>query len=365
MLRRFLPAVIVCAAVLGPARAGDAPERRTVDLAICLDTSGSMNGLIDSARQRIWAIVNDLATAKPAPKLRVALVAYGGKSYGAETGFVAVQTPFTDDLDLVSKKLFALEASGSVEYVGRAIGTALEFDWQKDSKALQLIVIAGNESADQDKEHPFRDMCKRAIERNVMIDSFFCGNGADAEAQGWREIARLADGHYAAIDQNRAVVDIATPFDERLAALSGKLNETYVPFGAEGRAGWTNQRAQDSNATGASGAAAAERASAKSTTVYYCRWCLVDATREGNVELEKVKDEDLPEAMRGMSLEEKRAYLDARAKERAALQETIARVHEERRAWLAEHTKDREDTFDDAVRKALRAQAEAKGYKFE
>ncbi|MHC4652135.1 MAG: hypothetical protein ACYTES_14940 [Planctomycetota bacterium] len=45
-------------------------EPRTVDLAICLDTSGSMSGLINAARQKLWAIVNELALAEPTPKLR-------------------------------------------------------------------------------------------------------------------------------------------------------------------------------------------------------------------------------------------------------------------------------------------------------
>ncbi len=85
---------------LGAQKALD--ERRHVDLAICLDTSGSMRGLLDSARQSIWAIVNDLALAKPAPRLRIALLTFGNDGHSKANGWVRVDTGFTGDLDLVS-----------------------------------------------------------------------------------------------------------------------------------------------------------------------------------------------------------------------------------------------------------------------
>ena len=51
--------------LLGNVGEGRTPEpaTRDIDLAICLDTSGSMTGLIESAKQRLWALVNDLALA--------------------------------------------------------------------------------------------------------------------------------------------------------------------------------------------------------------------------------------------------------------------------------------------------------------
>ncbi len=74
----------------------DAPEEpRLIQVAICLDTSGSMDGLIDAARQKLWAIVNDLALAKPTPRLEVALLTYGNDGHKEADGWVAVQSPLT------------------------------------------------------------------------------------------------------------------------------------------------------------------------------------------------------------------------------------------------------------------------------
>src|SRR5262245_55902717 len=63
---------------------------RPVDVVIALDTSNSMDNLIDAARRKLWDIVNELAKAKPTPKLRVALISYGNTDYSAEKGWVAI-----------------------------------------------------------------------------------------------------------------------------------------------------------------------------------------------------------------------------------------------------------------------------------
>ena len=128
------------------APAHDPNEPRPVDLAICLDTSGSMEGLIHAARQNIWAIVNDLALATPTPRLRIALVTFGNDDHDEEAGWVEVQTAFTDDLDLVSSKLFGLGTNGGNEYVGRVLQTSLQqLDWSTDADALKAL-IAGTKS---------------------------------------------------------------------------------------------------------------------------------------------------------------------------------------------------------------------------
>jgi len=372
-IRRLLPALLLAAAV-APAQEVSttkeaAPPARTVDLAICLDTSGSMQGLINQARARIWGIVNDLALAKPTPRLRVALIAYGGDAFDPNAGWVQVQTKFTEDLDLVSQKLFALHAKGSTEYVGRALQTALSFDWQTDPEALKLIVIAGNESADQDRAVPYRDMCRKAIAGNVMVNAIYCGPAGDNIAPGWQEIARLSDGHFASIDHNRAAANLASPFDDKLNTLSASLNTTYVWYGREGKRSEAKQKAADRDAREMGEGVAAQRAMAKQSSLYYNKWCLVDATRRGTIKVEDLKPEDLPEELKGKSPEEIRKYLEAKYAEREKIQKQIAELQKQRQQWvqaeLAKKGEAEEQTIEQAVKKAIRAQAAKKGYKFE
>jgi hypothetical protein len=123
-------------------------EDQPVDLVICLDTSNSMDGLIDSAKQKLWDIVNELGRAKPKPHLRVGLYAYGTPGFGAETGYVKKLTDLTDDLDAVYGHLTGLRTDGGTEFVARVVrAAALEQSWSKDKNALKIIVVAGNEAA--------------------------------------------------------------------------------------------------------------------------------------------------------------------------------------------------------------------------
>jgi hypothetical protein len=370
MKTKLMLATLVLAAL--PAAAQDEitrkPDRRPIDLVICLDASGSMKSLIDAARQKIWAIVNDLATAKPMPKLRVAVLSYGNQTYDAGAGWVRVDVGLTTDLDEVSEKLFAIACNGGDEYVGRVMQAALaRLEWSTEKNALKIMIVAGNESADQDKQVPFRDMCKRAIERGIMVNPIYCRRAENVE-QEWKEIAMLSDGHYAAIDHVGGTITIDTPFDKRITELSTALNATYVPFGAEGKRGWTNQEAQDANAKKLNRDAAAQRGVAKAQTLYFCRWCLIDATRAKQVKLEDVKDKDLPEAMRGMTLEQKQAYLDQQFKKRAGIQKQIQELNKERAKFVAAEMQkrnlDSDKAFDVAVRKAIRKQAESKGFQW-
>lgn len=363
-----LPGLLLCGG--GPVTEHTAPATprdARVDLAICLDTSGSMNGLIDSARQGIWAIVNDFALAKPAPKLRVALLTYGNDGHNKENGWVEVQTAFTEDLDLVSQKLFALTTNGGTELVGRVVQTSLDrLEWTTAQSALKLIVVAGNESADQDQECSFRDACRRAIGAGVMINSIYCGDPNDQLAPAWREVAQLADGKFHAIDKDNGAVAIETPFDAQIQALNAQVNKTYVPYGAEGKRAWANQEAQDRNASGLNSQVAAERAMCKTTGSYdNSQWDLLDACRAQKVKLSELKPEDLPEALRGKTPAELEKHVATLQAERDGLHQKIQDLSAKRQKAveeeMAKRALDPTKSFDYAVRQAVRAQAEAKG----
>ena len=162
---------------------------RAIDLVICLDISGSMNGLINAARQNLWSIVNDMATLKPQPELRVALLTYGSPQYGAESGFVSIQAELTTDLDLVSQKLFALTTNGGAEYVARVVKRSIDdLKWSADPQALKLIFVAGNEPATQDPMFDAMQMATAAIGQGILVNTIFCGNPGQADAAGWRQV---------------------------------------------------------------------------------------------------------------------------------------------------------------------------------
>lgn len=338
-------------------RAKPAPR---IDMVIALDTSGSMSGLINAARQKLWDIVNEAARAKPAPVLRVGLVTFG--SSGSEKdGYVIVQSPLTTDLDAIYEKLFALRTSGGTEYVGRAVHRSLhEMDWHRGRQTLRQIFVAGNESADQDRRVRAATAVRNARKRGIFVNAIFCGSERSGVARSWQAVARGGRGVFAAIDHNHGTVMVATPYDAKINALSAKLNRTYVAYGRKGRAARANQARQDKNALRTHSAAAASRAKAKASAVYRAdNWDLVDARRAGK--LAKIKKEELPAVMQAMSVPERKAYLDKKEKERKQLKAQIRELSKKRDTYAAaekaKQGKSEGAAFDHAVKRAIRVQA--------
>jgi hypothetical protein len=350
------------------------PEsKRQVDLVIALDVSGSMSGLIDSAKQRLWDIVNELGQARPSPELRVSIVSFGNPGYGQDKGYVRIDQPFTGDLDAVNATLFAFGTNGGDEYVARAIDTSLrQLQWSTSPDALRIIFVAGNESATQDPQMSLQQVTQQAREMGVVVNSIYCGNEADAIAAGWQEFAQLSGGMYASIDQNAAAVaNIETPMDARLVKLNKELNETYIGYGAKAEESSANQLEQDKNAAMMSKPAAAARAVTKSSALYdSADWDLVDALKSG-VELEQVEEQDLPEPLQAMAPQERLAHVQQQGEKRKKLQQEIAELGRQRRDHIAHQREQMKDAtatapgLDEVIQQGLRKVAEAKGFEFE
>jgi hypothetical protein len=345
------------------------PGPRAIDLALCLDTSGSMSGLIDSAKEKLWAIVNELGRAEPTPVLRVGLLTYGNDGHSPEDGWVRLDVPFTTDLDAVSEQLFKLTTNGGTEYVGRVVDYATsQLSWSTSSNALKILVVAGNESADQDKSMRFRDVCAAAEADGFHVNAIYCGNPEDTVAPGWRDVATLGSGYFATIDKDHGTLAVATPFDADLARLNAALNATYIPFGVTGEAGASNQLIQDKNALSMNTAALADRARAKAGKLYRCAWDLVDACESQQVSVEELPAEDLPVVMQAMTVQARKAYMAKKKAERGTLQSEIELLSLRRSQHIAgvvaANSLDDGQAFDKVLRDAIRSQAEARGFTF-
>ncbi len=340
-----------------------------IDVVICLDVSGSMNGLIASAKLKLWDIVNDLARIKPTPDLRVALYSYGHTSYDAKAGWVRKELDLTTDLDELYKKLNGLTTNGGTEYVTRVCKDALsQQKWSKEKNAMKLIFVCGNEPANQDPVVTLKQAADLAIEMDVVVNPIYCGPAAGRDAQSWKDYAALCKGRFVNIDQNRGTVAIATPFDKELAELSGKLNTTYIAYGREGKEKAANQVAQDANAAKLPGAAPARAASKAGGLYRNSSWDLVDKLKEDpKFDVKKLKEEELCEEMKKLKPEEREAFLKKKLAERESMQKQILSLNAKRDNYIREETKKNpnaaDKAFDEAVKGALRDQAKQKGIK--
>jgi len=346
------------------------PNRPLVQIAILLDTSGSMSGLIDQARTELWSIVNEFIFAQRdgrQPEIQVALYEYGNNGLVAETGWIRQIVPLTTDLDEISEELFALKTNGGSEYCGWVIKDATEqLKWSDSPEDLKVIFIAGNEPFTQGPQD-YRQTCKAAVAKGILVNTIHCGGEQEGIDGYWKDGAVLADGRYLSIDHNRQVVHIAAPQDKEIAELGVRLNGTYIPYGHEGQVAQERQAAQDSNASHASPQAVVQRTLTKSSYNYVnVGWDLVDAVQAKSVDVGKIKAEDLPKDMRGMNSEQKLNYVNVKAKERAELQAKVRQLNEQRGKHIAEETAKQQvgQTLGSAVKQTIREQAGKKNYTF-
>ena len=206
-----------------------------VQLAILLDVSGSMDGLIAQAKSQLWKIVNEFALAKrngKTPSLQVALYEYGNQTLPASDGYIRQVVPLTGDLDKISEELFKLTTNGGDEYCGNVIQRATnELKWAKGNN-FKVIFIAGNEPFTQGNVD-YKAACKAAITKGIIVNSIFCGDNAEGIRTGWKDGADRAEGSYFNIDHNQQIAHVTAPQDQEIMRLNEELNKTYIAYGAE------------------------------------------------------------------------------------------------------------------------------------
>lgn len=335
-----------------------------VQVALMLDTSGSMGGLIEQARSQLWKIVTRLDAARrdgQRPQLEIALYEYGNPTRATEkSGWIRQIKPFTTDLDAVSEALFALSTGGGDEYVGKAVATAIrDLQWSTREGDLKLLFIAGNEDFDLGPVSPKKAM-QAAKEKGVSVTAILCGDSDPT----WSTGSKVASMNFFKIDQNQVVVHVDAPQDTEITRLGELLNATYIPFGAEGADGVARQLAQDGNAASSQPGSMVWRSMAKSSGNYTnSGWDLGDRFRAGGVELEKVANADLPPAMRGLAPNERRAYVEGKLAERAQIQARIQELGTERNKFVAAAQVKNAggESLDTAMLRALTSQAKSVG----
>jgi von Willebrand factor type A domain-containing protein len=228
VLMAFLAAPRVTPA---PAKPVAAAPRPRVEVAFVLDTTGSMGGLIEGAKRRIWSIARHIGEGRPRPDLRIALVAYRDKG----DAYVTEVHPFTADMDAVYQSLSSLRAEGGgdgPEHVSAALHDAVDTLPWSDAGALRIIFLVGDAPPHVDYQDGFdyRRHVADATRRGIVVDAIQCGGDAQTAAV-WREIASTGRGHYAQIDGSGGMNAQVTPYDAELAQLGAALSETVVLSG--------------------------------------------------------------------------------------------------------------------------------------
>jgi len=345
-------------------------ERKTLEMVFAIDTTGSMGGLIEGAKQRIWGIVNEVMQSESRPDVRIGLVAY--RDHGDR--YVTEVFPMTDNLDAVYTTLMDYRAEGGgdqPENVRRALVDAVhKTGWsQQSDRIAQVVFLVGDAPphTDYQNEPDTKATALAARRKGMIVNAIQCGDISGTK-EAWQEIAQNGGGRYFAIPQDSGVVAIATPYDEKLSALGNQLGGTYLTFGVAEAQSAARARQGDMESrllSNAPRAAMADRATNKAINSSSYAGDFLQNLENGTLKLEDIKPGEMPEELSNLSPAERKQEIEKRQAQRRQIRAEIMQLSKDRAEFIK---KEREksgqrNSFDSVVAEALKAQLAAKGFK--
>jgi hypothetical protein len=347
-----------------------------IQVALLLDVSSSMDGLIEQAKSELWAVVNTVSKARKngsAPQLQIALYDYGKSSHSQSENYVRQVLSFTNDLDLLSEKLFSLNTNGGDEYCGAVIKSCLnDLSWQGGTSPYKTIFIAGNEPFNQGGVN-YKTSCGNAAERSISVNTIHCGDQSTGISTFWKDGAKIGNGEYFWINSNKVQRYIATPYDDDIERLNAQLNQTYWGYGKKGKASKDNQMMQDDNAGKMNKAVLLERVKAKSASATYSKnaaeWDVNTKVQEDESYLDKAPAQELPQELQDKTVPERKIIVKENLAKRDSINREIGRLQQLREEYILQQKRkdgasSAERTLGEAIADAVRKQARAKGYSF-
>lgn len=344
-----------------------------IQVALLLDTSGSMDGLIEQAKSRLWNIVNTLTTLKyegKNPDIEISLYEYGNAGLSQSSNYIRQIIPLSTDLDLISEKLFALSTNGGDEYCGAVIQDATKkLQWGTEKNNMKLIYICGNEGFNQGGVN-YKESISDALKNNIFVNTIFCGNQQEGIDTFWKNGADVGQGKYFNIDSNQIVEYVSTPFDDEITKCNDKINDTYINYGAIGHEKKASQMKEDSNAKTISAANMTARALSKSKAVYKNEnWDLVDKAKQDKEIVTKIKKSELPVEYRNKTNDELKVIISEKTTARENIKKQISELAKKRQNYIdTEAKKAAKTTKDDlgnAINSSIISLAKVKGYTVE
>lgn len=341
----------------------------SLEMVFVIDTTGSMGGLIEGAKQKVWSIVNDVQQRASRPSVKVGLVAYRDRG----DVYVTQVTPLTDDLDKVYTTLMDLQAAGGgdgPENVRAALAEGYsKAGWSEPRAGLaQIMFLVGDAPPHAYENEPdVIDTARQAVRRQIIVNTIQCGTQSDTK-EIWQQVAQYGQGKYFAIAQDGGVETIETPYDAKLAELGRTIGGTYIAYGDKPTQTMNTDAvvaAESKISAGASNTAQADRTMNKALNKDAYRGDLLQDIENGRVRLTDLKEDALPDDLKKLSKAEREKVVARRLDERKRIRAEIMELGKQRTAFIAEQRKSvsRKGGFDEAVAAALNEQLLKRGVK--
>ena len=342
--------------------------RPAVEVAFVLDTTGSMGGLIEGAKRKIWSIATAIVDSNPDADIRMGLVAY--RDIGDD--YVTRKVELTRDIQDLYANLLELRARGGGDWpesVNEALDVAInKLQWTSGNDVRRIVFLVGDAPPHmdyaQDTKYPVT--LSVAKQKDIIVNAVLAGNAADTE-RVWRDIAQNGNGRFIPIPQDGGqVVVIETPFDEDIIILQREINGTVIPYGPRAMQKRTEDKTmQLSRMAAAAPSQASEMASfinkrAKATSEAVTGdGDLVADVGTGRSSFSAIREEDLPDNLRAMKPEQRVDEVNKQMNQRKALNEKLSALVAKRDRYVADaraKAPPKASSFDRVVEDTLKAQ---------
>jgi len=350
-------------------------QSHRIEVVFILDTTSSMSGLIQAAKEKIWSIATTMASAQENPDIKIGLVAFRDRG----DAYITRVYDLSDDLDSMYVSLMEFKAQGGgdgPESVNQALYDAVhKISWSSDSNVYKVAFLVGDAPPHMDYRNDVKYpvTLTAATSKGIVINTIQSGQHMSTKP-AWQEIAMLGQGEYFQVENSGNAVAVATPFDEKLSALAAKLEDTRLFYGDE-----EEKKAQksklDANAKlrkELSSTALARRdtynATASGKRNLLGKGELVDAITSGRVELNEIEQEDLPASMQALAPAEQMEVINEQARRRDQLKQEIDKLSASRSDFIKERLVAEggaEDSLDEKIYRAVKDQAASIGLTYD
>ncbi|MCB1741360.1 MAG: VWA domain-containing protein [Gammaproteobacteria bacterium] len=349
-------------------------HRPKVDVVFVLDTTGSMGGMIEAAKEKIWSIASTLAQARGATEIEMGLVAYRDRGDAYVTRVVDLST----DLDSLYATLMGFEAQGGgdgPESVNQALYEAVHrISWSQDDDTYKVLFLVGDAPPHMDYENDvqYPQSLAEARRRDIVVNTIQCGRTSDTE-QAWQRIASLGQGEFLQVDQSGSAVALSTPYDAELATLAARLDDTRLYYGAASEQAAKQKkvaatlRLRESASLAAQARRATFNVSDSGAANQFGDGDLAADVASGRVSLDEVDESQLPPPLVEMPKAERERVVEQTLEARERLQRQIKQLSDKREAHLQERVKaagGARESLDGKLFEVLGKQLDARGMPF-
>ncbi len=351
------------------------PQSHQIEVVFILDTTSSMSGLIQAAKEKIWSIATTMASAEQAPDIRMGLVAFRDRG----DTYVTRVLDLSQDLDSMYASLMDFRAQGGgdgPESVNQALYEAItQISWSEDESVYKVAFLIGDAPPhmDYNDDVKFPVTLEMAKRKGIVVNTIQSGQN-HSTAPVWKHIAQLGYGEYFHVENSGNAVAVVTPFDKKLSELAASLESTRLYYGDEEA---KDKQRKKNEATAKlheemSEAALARRATFNATASGESNFLgeseLVDAISSGRIELDDIDRNNLPASLQAMAPEEQMEVIKNQARQRDEIKRDIQKLSESRNAYIVKQIGNRADTkesLDEKIYSAVKKQAKSKGLVYE